>query len=1052
MKHIFRGLIILFVFSMQAKAQFDLKIFTYQHTMSGDTVNACQDTISFFARAEYSTGDEVNYLNARFSWDFGDGVQQLITNTNFVKYTYNQGGAFFVSVLVEDEFGDKKSVTIPVRVSPTPWFTGTQSLAARALCSGENVDLHGEVQVGEQKFEPAQQHSEETPRQINRQKKYESIIHFSIFEQEASMQTAEQFQSLCLDMEHSDQNGLQISLTCPNATSVILKDFGGDSLTHLGEPVALSTNPFYAGKTYSYCWNQNPQYGTMQSEAKKYFHDYTDKNGKFYKNVSYLPDGSYASSETLSKLVGCPLNGDWKLTVLDNNFNDDGFVVAWNLSFSNQTPTREWHYNYNYPTAKRIWKGENVTPTLAGANASAKPATRGERPYQFEVTDNFGCRFDTTVNVMVEGVSFTYSPNKAEILLPLEFTSTVSWATTWSWNFDDGTLADTSKVVHKFTDNRVFNVKLKVTSPTGCTDSTYNEINVIQPTLQLLVKTAPDAAPGKADTLQVCQNSEITLVALAKYSNNTDTMFYYETPYFWDFGDGATQTQEKDFVTHAYTDGGAYYITLYVGDNRENKIEIPVRVSMTPQFDSTKSSVDKAICKTDAFLLTGKVIPQPWDFEIQTTKKEEISVQVNREYVYSTSFIHRLFNRGHNVNDTDRVKNVCIKMEHSNLNDLEIKLTCPNGQYIVLKEKNTGVDNVFLGEPTDKENPDFEWVRGTAYSYCFNETAQYGTMNQEGGKHTYTFTDKSDSTYKDHYYLPEGSYLPYDSFDKLIGCPFNGEWKITVGDENSTDNGFIYETSLAFSDSIKSGMWQFTNSYNNIEPLYWEGEQVTSTRNGSEADVKPIDKPFEIGSLAYIYKVRDDFSCPYDTTINVEVTNASFTAAPMQAIANKDEVKFTNTTDWATDFEWDFGDKTGEKGSAELTHIYETENIFKAVLKAISESGCYDLDTVEIEVTYQPSTLEIPNVFTPDGDNKSDIFKVKVEAKSMQEFDARVYTRWGKRVYQWTDPENGGWDGKIGNIDASPGVYYLVIKAKGKDGKEHPDNGKPIFFYLIRDK
>ncbi len=92
-----------------------------------------------------------------------------------------------------------------------------------------------------------------------------------------------------------------------------------------------------------------------------------------------------------------------------------------------------------------------------------------------------------------------------------------------------------------------------------------------------------------------------------------------------------------------------------------------------------------------------------------------------------------------------------------------------------------------------------------------------------------------------------------------------------------------------------------------------------------------------------------------------------------------------------------------------------------------SVSGCSDTQTLgPIEV--QEIELEVPNVFTPDGDGTNDEFMVIY--KSIKKFKMVVLNRWGRKVFQTTDPGKA-WNGKIGGKNAAEGVYFYVVTAEG---------------------
>jgi len=82
--------------------------------------------------------------------------------------------------------------------------------------------------------------------------------------------------------------------------------------------------------------------------------------------------------------------------------------------------------------------------------------------------------------------------------------------------------------------------------------------------------------------------------------------------------------------------------------------------------------------------------------------------------------------------------------------------------------------------------------------------------------------------------------------------------------------------------------------------------------------------------------------------------------------------------------------------------------------------------------------LEVPNVFTPNGDGINDEFRVAYQ--SLTKFEAWIYNRWGRLVYHWNDPQKG-WDGNIGGKKAAEGAYFYVIKAVGSDGIKYLKKG-----------
>ena len=143
-------------------------------------------------------------------------------------------------------------------------------------------------------------------------------------------------------------------------------------------------------------------------------------------------------------------------------------------------------------------------------------------------------------------------------------------------------------------------------------------------------------------------------------------------------------------------------------------------------------------------------------------------------------------------------------------------------------------------------------------------------------------------------------------------------------------------------------------------------------------------------------------------------------------------------------YEWRFN-REGEEKPFLIRYDEETEYVFQ-------ESGAFTVelrisfiqgnDTIEFlmdepyKIGINESKLEIPNAFTPNGDGINDIFKVKDGYESIISFEAVVFNRWGKKLYEWKELD-GGWDGKSGGSDVPDGAYYLVVKARGADGRKY---------------
>jgi len=88
--------------------------------------------------------------------------------------------------------------------------------------------------------------------------------------------------------------------------------------------------------------------------------------------------------------------------------------------------------------------------------------------------------------------------------------------------------------------------------------------------------------------------------------------------------------------------------------------------------------------------------------------------------------------------------------------------------------------------------------------------------------------------------------------------------------------------------------------------------------------------------------------------------------------------------------------------------------------------------------------LNVPNVFTPNGDQVNDYFEVETDGSTVYEFS--VFTRTGMRIYYSLSPRIF-WDGRTGDgVEQPEGVYYYVIEDRS-DGDRYEAAG---FMHLFR--
>lgn len=206
-------------------------------------------------------------------------------------------------------------------------------------------------------------------------------------------------------------------------------------------------------------------------------------------------------------------------------------------------------------------------------------------------------------------------------------------------------------------------------------------------------------------------------------------------------------------------------------------------------------------------------------------------------------------------------------------------------------------------------------------------------------------------------------------------------------------------------------------------------------------DLNPVTYTPPLEDVTYKLQVVDSFLCtsassfPF-TSITVK---ADFTDDPAEGDAPL-EVTFTNNSVRGSTYLWNFGDHLSDSTATlkdPAPHTFYKPGDYYVKLTVTSDKGC--VDTIRSEkIVVDPSELNVPNVFTPDGDGINDYFIV--ESKSLRSISVEIFSRSGLMVYSFSGEGDSlknwkGWDGNVNNSSskATPGVYFYIIRALGWD-------------------
>jgi gliding motility-associated-like protein len=213
--------------------------------------------------------------------------------------------------------------------------------------------------------------------------------------------------------------------------------------------------------------------------------------------------------------------------------------------------------------------------------------------------------------------------------------------------------------------------------------------------------------------------------------------------------------------------------------------------------------------------------------------------------------------------------------------------------------------------------------------------------------------------------------------------------------------------------------------------------------SGTSSPSVSVSKPGQ-----YIYIVSNTLTgCQAMGTVNVLPGDlvADFSPNPSTGYAplavNFQNQSHTSLGSGSITSIWSFGNGSSQSytNTSDAATTFTAPGTYTVMLLA-QKGLCIDTVYKTIKVD-MPSKLEVPNVFTPNGDGVNDVFFLKVA--NITEVSAMIFDRWGNKVYEVNSSTgNIAWDGKnLQGKDCSAGTYFYIIKGTGKDDKNYEQKG-----------
>ena len=264
---------------------------------------------------------------------------------------------------------------------------------------------------------------------------YRSPVTFNNFMNGQTVSSVEEIVYVRLNIEHSYIGDLYIGITCPNGQHATLMRFNGlnspctDTIptsahnwigginvpgtTNFGIPNSGgaygdwkcdSTHADNApGTGWNYCWSNSTTQGVGYAPGDGIIYRSGNSNNPYSaidsshvaaKTQFYHPDQNFSS------LIGCPLNGEWAIEVIDGYSGDNGYIFDWELSLDASIQTGNIIITGSNVLGDSVRRVDDSTYVL---RAPAGQTTDTTVPYTIQLLDSTGVVADTVVSIRYVG-------------------------------------------------------------------------------------------------------------------------------------------------------------------------------------------------------------------------------------------------------------------------------------------------------------------------------------------------------------------------------------------------------------------------------------------------------------------------------------------------------------------------------------------------------------------------------------------------------------------------------------------------------------------------
>ncbi|MGB0430825.1 MAG: PKD domain-containing protein, partial [Bacteroidia bacterium] len=606
-----------------------------------------------------------------------------------------------------------------------------------------------------------------------------------------------------------------------------------------------------------------------------------------------------------------------------------------------------------------------------------------------------------------------------------DFKNESQFGNTFKWKFGDGNQSNLENASHKYADTGQYNVMFIVDEGTACADSvtTYLKID-----------------DSGADFKYLVDSCE----PYVNFFDNSDNA----VSWLWEFEPGKFGSDNAP--GHYFSDTGAFDVKLIINPDKPCvdsvyktiKVEnVNRKARFTLNIDSCNFNL---MAKNESNYYSGF----KWVYS-DTLKTELLNWNVEKAGTYELKLIADPFSACPDTSIRFITLNDLPKADFELLTD-----SCLSKVSLI---NNSTFTNTFKwttnNQKSTAQNPEFVYADTGTYfinlianpfSACADtvtDTAiidliKYAEFTAKvvpcSSMVVLTNSSKSANTIKWNYGAPLNDYeLINDSTVKYTGA---GAFTITlIIDENDANCADTFSRTLNISPAANASFKvenEYCQSYFNFKANASSGTFNWFIDNALKGTNQTIGYKFNDTLNHKILLVITDTNGCIDSvfsSVNAQIVqNASFTSLLDSCSGN---AEFYSTSTDASSHNWYINNNNLSTEATVTTSLPEPDKRFE--IKLITNANTPCADTAIDYASYNIQKLEellIPSIFTPNGDEKNDEFRIDSLDLNCDEFAFYIYDRWGILVLK-LENEPIIWKGLNRRLKAvNSGTYFYLFE------------------------